>query len=31
MITGDYFADWFAGEKDGFNPIEAFVKRDYRK
>lgn len=31
MIMGDYFTDWFAGEKEGFNPVEAFVKRDYRK
>ena len=31
MIMGDYAVDWFAGEKDGFNPIEAFVKRDYRR
>ena len=31
MIMGDYFVDFFAGEKEGFNPIEAFVKRDIRK
>ena len=31
MIMGDYFVDMMAGEKDGFNPIEAFVKRDYRR
>ena len=31
MIMGDYFADKFAGEKDGFNPVEAFVRRNYRK
>ncbi len=30
MIMGDYFVDKFAGEKEGFNPIEAFVRRDYK-
>ena len=31
MIMGEYFVDMMAGEKEGFNPMETFVKRDYRK
>jgi len=30
LIMGEYFTDYMAGEKDGFNPVEAFVKKDYR-
>ena len=30
MVMGDYAVDMLAGEKEGFNPVEAFVKRDYR-
>ena len=30
MVMGDYAVDMLAGEKEGFNPVEAFVRRDYR-
>ena len=30
MVMGHYAVDMLAGEKEGFNPVEAFVKRDYR-
>ena len=31
MITGGYFTDMVRGDTDGFNPVEAFVRRDYRE